>query len=227
MCSWIGFGGFRRTVAVAAVVVAVAGCSSNGGTESSDGPPSVETVPGGEISFFDLMQEGGHSCEDLSGDVTTSSQGQVPPPVPQPGLDLLKAELALDGEDLVGTFTTDAPVNLDQDPELVVSFGFIGDLDTFELRTDRVEGGWVLEVHRPGSADSVMELPSATVVVDGAQATFRAPLSQLPIIQPNTAVGYGITGDLIDEDGNLIDGDGEPLEEGEDERHAFDDCLFS
>lgn len=222
-----------RVAHIVAVVLLVSGvaCSGDAGDseEADDTATTGSTVEGGGPAAFDLVAEGRHECEDERGDPTTSAEAQVEPPVPQQGVDIVRAGVEIDDEALTGIFELAGPVDGEAEPELVVFVGLTSDPDAFELRVTEVEQDvWGVELQRARSADGGADaLPTASARVEGATVTFVVPQDVLPVIAPNQPVNYGTTGILVDESGTRIDRQGTPLGDEAEPVRVLDDCLFA
>lgn len=213
----------RRSVIV--LMAALAACS--GGRGSTGGSTTTTASPTDGVIIYDLLAEGRHSCSDAEGDVTVSVEAQSPPPVPVPGVDLLEAGVEIrDDEALVARFEVVGDVDAEGDPQYLVFLGLTGDPDGFELRVESEDGAWGVDVLRAQGTAGHRPIPTAVVTVDGHVVTMEIPMSEIPIITPNTPVNYGSTARLLGEDDEPIDAAGNPLADGAEPIRAMDDCLF-
>ncbi len=177
--------------------------------------------------MYDLLEEGRHSCLDEEGDVTTSVEAQSAPPRPVPSIDLLEAAVEIRDDDvMVARFELVGPVEPEADPQYLVFLGLAPDPDTFELRAASEDGVWGVNLLRAQGAAGHHPIPTAVVTVDGRVLTMEIPMSEMPIIAPNTPVNYGSTAVVLGGDGEPIGASGAPLPEDASPLRAMDDCLF-
>lgn len=158
---------------------AAVGCSSDG--------PSASDVPSTLGPKSTVPESTGFTCDDPKGDVIdTSKQTEM---LSEPaGIDLIKAEAHIEGDELAVSYTTAGPISMAPEPFFAM---LQGDLSapaySFEIRAQLDASGWrlVLTDFAPlanvgGQATSTGL--SAPVTVTGNTLSYRVPLANIPSI---------------------------------------------
>jgi hypothetical protein len=198
----------RHPIAVLAMVVAVVAVSG-ACSDDGDGGDDASATSALEAPAFG----GSFACTDEVGDqIDGATEG--PAPTPNPGTDLVDAEVEVVADELIVRFTTDQPVNLDDQPRFVVAKGLPQDPATwFEARAFVKDGAWVVERRRMPSQlnaagfaqERVDVLPVPVDVVDRT-VSVALPISQLPAIDgtPTWQFGSAASGGAIFDDCNEL-----------------------
>jgi len=202
------------------LTLALVACSDDGDDPDEGAAPPSTT---GIVSA--LVREGRQTCQDEPGDVTVSAEEDVPPPSPQPGVDLLSVTSTLDDEIFTTRFELAGPP--DPKAEFFVAVGLYDDLDGFDLEVTADDGGrWGAEITLRTAEGAARSTPlrGVDVVVDEASLELIVPTASVRKIQPDHFIQYGASTPLLDGD-QALDAEGEPVDDPALAAYAFDNCT--
>jgi hypothetical protein len=204
-----------------AVAATLASCTSDSG-EADEASGTTETTSG---IVSDLIETGEQVCTDEAGDVTTSATADAPPPVAQPGADILGVTTTLDDAEFSTTFELAGPADVRGD--YLLSVGLLDDFDGgFEIQIQADDGGvWGAELTiRTEGTGTPTPLRDADVFLTDTELTLVVPREALPTIGRDQPLLYG-TSTIVRDGDVLLGADGEPTTDVDAAARALDDCV--
>lgn len=212
----------RRTlVAIGAVSIVVLGSCSGDDDEPDSAGPTITTT--GIVS--DLIESGEQVCTDVADDVTMTATSDEPPPIPQPGVDLLSVTSTLDEEEFTTTFELVGEPDIAGD--YLISVGLMNDFEAgFEIQIQADQAGvWDVELTiRTQGTGTPTPLRDAEVFVDATSLELVVPRAALRPIGRDQPLLYG-TSTVLRDGETLLDAAGQPTTDADRAARALDDCI--
>ena len=197
------------------------GSCSGDDDETGDGGTTLTTT--GIVS--DLIETGEQVCTDVADDVTTSATADAPPPVPQPGADILSVTSTLDDEEFTTTFELAGEPDIAGD--YLISVGLMSDYDGgFEIQIQADAAGvWGTELTiRTEGTGTATPIRDAEVFVGDTSLELVVPRAALRPIGRDQPLLYG-TSTVVRDGGTFLDAAGEPTTDADAAARALDDCI--
>jgi hypothetical protein len=201
-------------------VVALGSCSDDDDPEAGGGTTATTT---GIVS--DLIETGEQVCTDVADDVTTSATAESPPPVPQPGADILSVTSTLDDEEFTTTFELAGEPDISGD--YLISVGLMNDYDGgFEVQIQADSAGvWGAELTiRTEGTGTPTPLRDAEVFVGDTSLELVIPREALRPIGRDQPLLYG-TSTVVRDGGTFLDAEGAATTDPDRAARALDDCI--